>query len=332
MGKYRMKVVLDYKIPVLTYTPPVDCKTAILWNTEDEIQNSLWEHFIRIKNSKYVKNVDFVDSNVWGGFKNLSLYKISKKLILKDPWEILSEYIGEGYYLFLNTDSSQISEYVNFGSVKYRHELLIYGYDDSIGKIYAADYFDFKRYQKRMLDFEEVRKAIQSSLDIDDDYLEGVYCLKAVKIPEHFRRVKKRYDWYKMYGDLISLITPVKDENMHGFYYFTMLKQEVERNGTTVPIRPFHFIEVHAFFMKHRLTYLKRIGYDLVQDSIYMLDEIIKKSYILKRMHLKNIVKNTRQMDVKLVELHMIEDVERLYTCFVLQIIENIEKKIFKKI
>ncbi len=322
-----MKKILDFEIPSVTYTPPVDCKLIIMQNAELEIQNSLWEHFVRIKNSTYVEDVDFIDNNMWESFKNLTIYKIRKEELLPNPMKVVKQYIEDDYFLFLIIDTSKIRNYVNYGGETFRHELLIYGYDEELQYVYASDYFDYKKYRKERILLRDLEDGIQSALNIEDDYLNGVYCLKATTIPEYHRRVKKRYDWHKFYGDLMSLIKPARESNNYGFYFFEMLKDRIRTPTEVVRIRPYHFIIVHSTFMKQRMIYLKKCGIEWPQICWDRIEYIISKGRYLEIFHAKSIVKDT-DIDAE-KEIMVLNEIMLEYFEFIKEMISYIEDNIF---
>ena len=322
-----MKKILEYNLPWITYTPPVDCKTTLLLRKGGNTEEALWEHFVTIKNTSYVKDVDFLDNNKWEVFKNLEVLKLPKRYFLKDTMNAVAEWINEGYYLFLIIDSSKISQYANFGKERFRHEILIYGYDDQAGLIYAADYFDYIKYQKRCVPIRELVEAIGSALDIEDDYLNGVYCLRTYEIPEHFRRIKKCFNWHKFYGDLISLICPAETSSSYGFFYFQMLKKEMEENPGVIAVRPFHFLVVHSSFMQMRILYLAERGYSFLERYKEAIAEIVRKSKTLEALHMKNMVNKNSQGVQK--EYEILQDIEIGYTRLISQLLDIIKEQIF---
>ena len=241
--------------------------------------------------------------------------------------KVVKQYIEDDYFLFLIIDTSKIRNYVNYGGETFRHELLIYGYDEELQYVYASDYFDYKKYRKERILLRDLEDGIQSALNIEDDYLNGVYCLKATTIPEYHRRVKKRYDWHKFYGDLMSLIKPARESNNYGFYFFEMLKDRIRTPTEVVRIRPYHFIIVHSTFMKQRMIYLKKCGIEWPQICWDRIEYIISKGRYLEIFHAKSIVKDT-DIDAE-KEIMVLNEIMLEYFEFIKEMISYIEDNIF---
>lgn len=204
------------------------------------------------------------------------------------------EAIDRGCYLFLWTDTYPLSPYINSRHSHFRHELLIYGYQDN-GRVFCiADFFDYRRtFQHAVCSNDELNLSLESYAQYYKDdwpYVAEWRCDREAAFSFDRPALVRALTDYRLARNGRDETFP--DNIAYSVAVYSCIRRVLE----TLPQKEkkhfdhglYSILPIHKRFMKQRLRFLRnarQLAPDPVLDKL--LDELIRQCEIIKGLFMK---------------------------------------------
>ncbi|UJF35523.1 hypothetical protein [Paenibacillus hexagrammi] len=133
-------------------------------------------NYVQLHTMKLFDNLrlDYYNYTLWKTCPWIYYQRIGRDIVLL-KWDsivnFLIEMIESGFYSFFMVDVSQIPSY----DIKGEHDIFIFGFDLDRKVFYAADNFQFGKYQYKEISFEQIEKGYNRIIETGKkDYLSGI--------------------------------------------------------------------------------------------------------------------------------------------------------------
>lgn len=188
-------MILPVTYPLITHKPPVANLLSVI-GQEQSVKNWMFEKYFNI----YI-NMDG-KADFWGKdyyYKECPFVRVDsipREWIINYKYNFLKlckEFISLGHYVCPNINTKYISLYNQ--TQDFDHGIFIYGFDDSKGIFYVADFFTSK-YEYATCSYQEMETAFWDSFVNSTEYDESLFILKK----------KRNFDYPLNRGRIKSMI------------------------------------------------------------------------------------------------------------------------------
>lgn len=242
-----------------------------------------------------------------------------------DIIDFIKEMIDSEMYIYMSADEYYIRFYDNYSKNHYDHTLLIYGYDSCKQIVYAADFFENRKYAFKEISFEEIKKASEFSLD---SFLGGIRLLRKrsyYSIEFNIDRLRKSIERYihgqppAEYETNNEYIRVYFDRSymLYGLDIYNGILAEID-NDQYIDVQNCFFIKEHFEVISLLLIYLAKNHmlkkFDIYAETLYKgckrAEVLLNKAIMYNITYRENIRIEIKEMllELKNTDLHIMSE------------------------
>ena len=316
-----MQKMLPFSDPQITSYAGIANTLGILEsypNTEDFIYSNFFQmiYYQNINESDVLHEMTGSMYDLEVGLRFLPLYIycpffyvrcINKEILLQesDVLKYIIQLIDLNYYFIGWADHYYIPNSKKYNNKHYDDVILIYGYNMSSRKLFAAGFID-SFYRKIEINFCDFEKAIASEVEMNK-YAKNISLIKFdidYKYKFDVKKFKKKVIDYLSSRDSDKRFDLI-DDKKYWFgisYYDKILEQFLSKMQD---MRLVHNLVDQKILMKNRLIFLKEEGYIKeygLRNLFELNDTMLKKLIMLRNKTIKNNIRYQNEWKAELVE------------------------------
>jgi hypothetical protein len=236
----------------------------------------------------------------------LYLETLNKETLVNNNVDVVSyitNAVNNGYYIETTVNEYYISGREAYKSFRLMHDILVYGYDESIQKLHIYGYGAQAQLVESTVTFDDFRQAFLDTgknqrinmVKKAENYRYQFDLIWVAKQIKDFLRSRNTYNDLRIYGNPPT-------ERVFGLETYRYLIQYYQKNNGTLDIRPALLLD-HKKCMLQRLKYLYNNNYLSQLYPIYSEYELILKcAKIIKNLTLKYMLSNTDSILIEIIK------------------------------
>lgn len=239
--------------------------------------------------------------------------------------DFIKEMIDSEMYLYMSIDEFCIRFYDNYSKNHFDHTLLIYGYDSCKQIVYAADFFENRKYAFKEISYEEIKKASEFSLD---SFLGGIRLLRKrpyYSIKFHIERLRKSIERYihgqppaeyETNNEYIRVYFD-RSQMLYGLDIYNGFLDDID-NNQYINVQNCFFIKEHFEIISLLLIYLAKKHmlkkFDVYAETLYQgckrAEVLLNKAIMYNITYRENIKYKIKEMllELKNTDLHILSE------------------------
>lgn len=277
-----MNLKLPIKTPEIMHKPPETYVFAILGaypQAKSWLMNNYINFFITNEGKADFWGKDYFYQDCPWLFENHIPRDILKKCI--SNFQIFcKDSINLGYYVSCMINEKFIYAYKTDANID--HNILIYGFDDSLKVFYIADFFAYNKFEFLSCSYDELERAFFDNILEETEYFETIRLIKFKEI-DYFFDLKKMSESIQDHIGSVNLFVKYKkypyEENLkmvnkNTYMYFSeeKLKREYAFGLDYYKLlkmlciemmfedyRVFHLIYCRMILLRNRIEYLRKV-------------------------------------------------------------------------
>ncbi|MFF2480090.1 hypothetical protein [Paenibacillus sp. NPDC058071] len=330
---------LQIQFPIIT-TYPQQTNVISITSPHEEFYPWFHSNMIQLKCSPLVDQLHLLiyPDNIQRVCPLLEYQALTRRSLEKwfpDIVGFVMKCVDDDLFFHATVNSYYISSYLNFYNSFHRfHEILIFGYNAELEILYAADFFNFGKYEFREIPFAEFEMAYKS-VDIQNDGAFGFNPNRSTNLNFHLGeiellRYKPRSHLHKkepyqldlenitdLMGDYLQSSNTSRkytvfenaSEAIYGLqtydYLITHTEEAFSGESSFMDKRSFHILFEHKKCMSLRFKYLSAAQPSLgpLEQYLAKLGEIQKLSEVLRNLSVKFVISEDRQIAGKMTSV-----------------------------